>query len=79
MEYNESMSRLAKITWLYYINDYTQQQISEMMHMSRTKVTRCLQKATKVGAGHYYGFHVLPVVLREGAGGWPGLMLKEVS
>lgn len=49
MEYNQQKSTIAKITWLYYINDYTQQQIADTMHISRTKVTRYLKKAKEMG------------------------------
>lgn len=49
MEYDQAKSTIAKITWLYYINDYTQQQIADTMHISRTKVTRCLKKAKEMG------------------------------
>ncbi len=49
MHYDQDKSLISKITWLYYINDYTQQQIAEIMHISRTKVTRYLQKAKQMG------------------------------
>ena len=49
MDYDQLKSTIAKITWLYYINDYTQQQIADSMHISRTKVTRYLQKAKEMG------------------------------
>jgi len=49
MDYDQQKSIIAKITWLYYINDYTQQQIADSMHISRTKVTRYLKKAKEMG------------------------------
>ena len=49
MDIKQLKPMIAKITWLYYINDYTQQQIADSMHISRTKVTRYLQKAKEMG------------------------------
>lgn len=40
---------ITKISWLYYVNNCTQQEIADRMHLSRTKVTRYLQKARDLG------------------------------
>ncbi len=40
---------LARIAWLYYIEDLTQKEIARRFHMSRVKVTRLLKKAREKG------------------------------
>lgn len=40
---------ITKISWLYYVNNCTQQEIADRMNLSRTKVTRYLQKARELG------------------------------
>ena len=40
---------ITKISWLYYVNNCTQQEIADRMNLSRTKVTRHLQKARELG------------------------------
>lgn len=45
----ELKSLITKIAWYYHVNEFTQQQISELMHISRVKVTRYLKKAKEMG------------------------------
>ena len=40
---------LARVAWLYYIEDLTQQEIGDRLHMPRVKVTRLLKKAREEG------------------------------
>jgi len=40
---------LARIAWLYYIEDLTQKEIARRFNMSRVKVTRLLKKAREKG------------------------------
>jgi DNA-binding transcriptional regulator LsrR (DeoR family) len=40
---------LARIAWLYYIEDLTQKEIARRFHMSRVKVTRLLKQARQRG------------------------------
>lgn len=40
---------LLKVTWYYYVENYTQQNISELMGISRAKVIRLLDEARQSG------------------------------
>ena len=40
---------LAKVAWLYYVDNLTQQEIAERLHLSRPKVGRLLQTALASG------------------------------
>ena len=40
---------LARIAWLYYIEELTQKEIAQRFHMSRVKVTRLLKRAREKG------------------------------
>lgn len=42
---DEEYSMVLKAAWYYYMENYTQQQISEMMGVSRTKVIRLIEEA----------------------------------
>jgi len=40
---------LVRVAWLYYIEELTQQQIADRLHLPRVKVTRLLKKARDAG------------------------------
>ena len=40
---------LARVAWLYYMEDLTHQEIGDRLHMPRVKVTRLLKKAREEG------------------------------
>ena len=40
---------LARVAWLYYIEDLTHQEIGDRLHLPRVKVTRLLKKAREEG------------------------------
>lgn len=42
-------SLLTKVAWLYYVDNLTQQEIAERLHLSRSKVVRLLQTALASG------------------------------
>ena len=46
---DEEYQLMLKATWLYYMENYTQQQISALMGVSRGKVIRLLDEARSEG------------------------------
>lgn len=57
MNYEEALT--AKVTWYYYCQELTQQQISERLGMSRMRVVKLLDKARRTGMIRFH--------LREGS------------
>lgn len=47
MDYEEAL--MAKIAWMYYFEDLTQQQIAERMDTNRARIVKLLEKARKTG------------------------------
>ena len=46
---DEEYQLMLKATWFYYMENYTQQQISSLMGVSRGKVIRLLDEARSEG------------------------------
>ena len=59
MDYEEAL--MAKVSWYYYYEELTQQQISERLGMSRMRVVKLLDKARRTGVIRFH--------LREGSQG----------
>lgn len=51
MNYEESL--IFKIAWFYYMENMTQQQISEQLNLSRTKIVKYLERARTEGIVHF--------------------------
>lgn len=43
------LNNISRIAWYYYINNMTQQEIADMMSITRVKVTRAIKKAKDLG------------------------------
>jgi DNA-binding transcriptional regulator LsrR (DeoR family) len=48
-ETTHTVPLIDKVAWLYYVDDLTQQEIADRLHLSRSKVGRLLQKARDLG------------------------------
>ena len=46
---HRKISLLARIAWMYYIQELTQEEIARKLDFSRTKVTRLLAQAREEG------------------------------
>lgn len=51
MDYEESL--IFKVAWFYYIENMTQQQISEQLNISRMKIVKYLERARTEGMVHF--------------------------
>lgn len=49
MTYQKDSSLLARVAWMYYVQNLTQEEIGRKLQYSRTKVTRLLAKANEMG------------------------------
>jgi DNA-binding transcriptional regulator LsrR (DeoR family) len=47
-------SVLVRAAWLYYIEDLTQQEVADRLHLSRVKVTRLLKQARDTGIVEFH-------------------------
>ncbi|MDD7220338.1 MAG: sugar-binding transcriptional regulator [Clostridia bacterium] len=52
-EYDYEEILLVKVAWLYYIGEFTQQEIGEYLGIPRLRVNRLLDKARKNGIVHF--------------------------
>lgn len=48
-DYDNELSMLTRVAWLYYIQGKTHEEIAEKIHYSRSKVTRMLARARDIG------------------------------